>query len=74
MGATGAVEALATVLALRAGQLPANAGVTQTDPTLNLDVILGDPRPADPNRDLALSNSLAFGGLNAVLAFRRYRE
>jgi nodulation protein E len=74
MGATGAVEALATVLALRAGRLPANAGVTQVDPTLNLDVILGEPRAADPTRDLALSNSLAFGGLNAVLAFRRYTE
>jgi nodulation protein E len=46
--------------------------VTQIDPTLNLDVILGEPRTADPTRDLALSNSLAFGGLNAVLAFRRY--
>jgi len=74
MGATGAIEALATVLALRAGQLPANAGVTQIDPTLNLDVILGEPRPIDSTRDLALSNSLAFGGLNAVLAFRRYTE
>jgi nodulation protein E len=74
MGATGAVEALATVLALRSGRLPANAGVTAIDPTLNLDVILGEPRPADPTRDLALSNSLAFGGLNAVLAFRRYTE
>jgi 3-oxoacyl-[acyl-carrier-protein] synthase II/nodulation protein E len=72
MGATGAVEALATVLALHAGRLPANAGVTQIDPTLNLDVILGEPRPADPTRDLALSNSLAFGGLNAVVAFRHY--
>jgi nodulation protein E len=74
MGATGAIEALATVLALRAGQLPANAGVTQIDPSLNLDVILGEPRPIDSTRDLALSNSLAFGGLNAVLAFRRYTE
>ena len=74
MGATGAIEALATVLALRAGQRPANAGVTQIDPTLNLDVILGEPRPIDSTRDLALSNSLAFGGLNAVLAFRRYTE
>jgi nodulation protein E len=74
MGATGAIEALATVLALHAGRLPANVGVTQIDPTLNLDVILGEPRPTNPTRDLALSNSLAFGGLNAVLAFRRYTE
>jgi nodulation protein E len=74
MGATGAIEALATVLAQHSGRLPANAGVTQIDPALNLDVILGEPREADPTRDLALSNSLAFGGLNAVVAFRRYTE
>jgi len=75
MGATGAVEALATVLALKENKLPANAGIStkdQVDPAINLDIILGEPRPADPERDLALSNSLAFGGLNAVLAFRRY--
>ena len=40
------------------------------DPALNLDVIIGEPRKATPT--IALSNSLAFGGLNAVLAFRRY--
>jgi nodulation protein E len=74
MGATGAIEALATVLALRSGRLPANVGVTQVDPTLNLNIILDQSRPADPTRDIALSNSLAFGGLNAVLAFRRYAE
>ena len=70
IGATGAVEALATILALKDGLLPATAGVTTIDPTLNLDVILGEPRQATPT--IALSNSLAFGGLNAVLAFRRY--
>jgi nodulation protein E len=70
IGATGAIEALATVLALREGRLPVNVGVTEIDPTLNLDVILGAPRETRPM--LALSNSLAFGGLNAVLAFRPY--
>jgi nodulation protein E len=68
IGASGALEALATVLALNESLLPANTGVTEIDPTLNLDVILGSPRKATPK--LALSNSLAFGGLNAVLAFR----
>jgi 3-oxoacyl-[acyl-carrier-protein] synthase II/nodulation protein E len=68
IGASGALEALATVLALKENLLPANAGVTEIDPTLNLDVILGAPRKATPK--LALSNSLAFGGLNAVLALR----
>jgi nodulation protein E len=68
IGASGALEALATVLALHESLFPANTGVTEIDPTLNLDVILGSARKAQPK--LALSNSLAFGGLNAVLAFR----
>jgi 3-oxoacyl-[acyl-carrier-protein] synthase II/nodulation protein E len=72
IGAAGAIEALATVLALDAASLPPTAGVTEVDPTLNLDVLIGKPRPLAPGKDLALSNSLAFGGLNAVLAFRRY--
>lgn len=70
IGATGALEALATVLSLQHGLLPANGGVTQIDPALKLDVILNAPREAAPK--LALSNSLAFGGLNAVLALRRF--
>ena len=72
IGATGAIEALATVLALHHGQLPFTYGVTDVDPNLNLDVITKTTRTADPLRPIALSNSLAFGGLNAVLAFRRY--
>jgi nodulation protein E len=68
IGASGALEALATVLALHENLLPANVGVTEIDPAINLDIILGTPRKATPK--LALSNSLAFGGLNAVLALR----
>jgi 3-oxoacyl-[acyl-carrier-protein] synthase II/nodulation protein E len=71
IGATGAIEALATVLSLHHGRLPATAGTTDIDPTLNLDVITNQARIATPQ--LALSNSLAFGGLNAVLAFRPSR-
>ncbi len=74
IGATGALEAIATALALHTGRLPFNAGVTTIDPTLNLDIILTEPRAADMTRDIALSNSLAFGGLNAVVALRRYRS
>ena len=72
IGAAGAIEALATVLALDAASLPHTAGITQIDPKLELDVLIGEPRPLAPEKDLALSNSLAFGGLNAVLALRRY--
>jgi 3-oxoacyl-[acyl-carrier-protein] synthase II/nodulation protein E len=74
IGATGALEAIATVLALHAGKLPFNAGVTNIDPAIKLDVILNEPRPIDDTRDIALSNSLAFGGLNAVVALRRFQR
>jgi nodulation protein E len=68
IGATGAIEALATILSLCHGRLPATAGTIDIDPTLDLDVITNQARIATPQ--LALSNSLAFGGLNAVLALR----
>jgi len=72
IGASGALEAMATVLSLHESKLPANAGVTEIDPCLDLDVILNTPREATPQ--IALSNSLAFGGLNAVLAFRHFTD
>ena len=70
IGASGALEALATILALHHHSLPFTAGVTTIDPAIDLDIITGQPREASPQ--IAISNSLAFGGLNAVLAFRRY--
>jgi 3-oxoacyl-[acyl-carrier-protein] synthase II/nodulation protein E len=71
IGAAGAIESLATSLALDCGRLPHTVGVTNVDPELKLNVLVNEPRAMSPERDLALSNSLAFGGLNAVLAFRR---
>ncbi|MGA2879156.1 MAG: beta-ketoacyl-[acyl-carrier-protein] synthase family protein [Bryobacteraceae bacterium] len=69
LGAAGAIEAAATVLALQHGVLPPTANFTEPDPACDLDVIPNIARPATP--EFALSNSFAFGGLNAVLAFRR---
>ncbi|PMZ83304.1 beta-ACP synthase, partial [Pseudomonas sp. FW306-2-11AD] len=45
-------------------------GVTAPDASLNVDVILNEPRPTGPT--VAISNSLAFGGLNAVIALRSW--
>jgi nodulation protein E len=68
LGAAGALEAVASILALREGVLPPTANYTEPDPDCDLDVI---PNAARPLRvEYALSNSFAFGGLNAVLAFR----
>ena len=70
LGAAGAVEAVATVLALRNGLLPPTANFEELDPQCQIDVVPNQARPAQP--EFALSNSFAFGGLNAVLAFRRW--
>lgn len=68
LGAAAALEALATVLALRDGVLPPTVNYQVPDPECDLDVIPNEAREA--RVEYALSNSFAFGGLNAVLAFR----
>jgi nodulation protein E len=70
LGAAGAIEAAATVLALRHGLLPPTANFLEPDPDCDLDVVPNQARRAEV--EYALSNSFAFGGLNAVLAFRRW--
>jgi nodulation protein E len=70
LGAAGAIEAVATVLALRHGLLPPTANFTELDPQCPIDVVANEARQSEPAA--ALSNSFAFGGLNAVLAFRRW--
>jgi nodulation protein E len=70
MGASGAIEALATVMALQHGILPITAGVECVDSTLGIDVIVTASRRK--RASMALSNSFAFGGLNAVIAFVPY--
>jgi len=69
LGAAGALEAAATLGALQAGLIPPTANFTADDPACDLDVVPNTPRPAQV--ECALSNSFAFGGLNAVLAFRK---
>jgi nodulation protein E len=59
-----------TALALHHGELPFTLGTTETDPKIALDVIADKPRVLAAGPALALSNSLAFGGLNAVLVLR----
>lgn len=68
LGAAGALEAIATVLALRNGILPPTANFTERDPECDLDYIPNQARKVQVGA--ALSNSFAFGGLNAVVAFR----
>lgn len=69
LGAAGALEAAATLLALHHGILPPTANFTEPDPACPIDAIPNVARQTHVQH--ALSNSLAFGGLNAVLAFAR---
>lgn len=68
LGAAGAIEGVATALALYQGVLPATANFTTRDAACDIDVIANTARPCKVAA--ALSSSFAFGGLNAVLAFR----
>lgn len=68
LGAAGAIEAVATVLALRHGIVPPTVNFIDPDPACNLNVVPNHPRKASLRA--ALSHSFAFGGLNAVLVFK----
>jgi 3-oxoacyl-[acyl-carrier-protein] synthase II len=70
LGAAGAVEAVATLLALRERVVAPTLGLEEPDEGLDLDYVPGAARqlvPADGEAPLALSNSFGFGGHNAVL-------
>ena len=69
LGAAGAVEAIASVLAVQEGIVPPTIGYQEPDPECDLDYVPNAAREAQV--DLALSASLGFGGHNAYLAFRR---
>ena len=70
MGGTGAIEFVATVMAVQRGRVPPTANYTQPDPECDLDYVPNEAR--EKRIRAALSNSFAFGGLNAVLLVRRW--
>jgi beta-ketoacyl-acyl-carrier-protein synthase II len=70
MGATGAIELVASVMALEQGIIPPTANYTKPDPECDLDYVPNQAREA--RLRVALSNSFAFGGLNAVLVVRKF--
>jgi nodulation protein E len=69
LGAAAAMETVATALALHHMLLPPTANFTELDPAIDLDVIANEARAAEV--EYAISNSFAFGGLNAALVVRR---
>jgi 3-oxoacyl-[acyl-carrier-protein] synthase II len=69
LGAAGAVEAIATLLALRERTIPPTVGLDEPDPELDLDYVPNTPRALEQRNGapIALSNSFGFGGHNVVL-------
>lgn len=65
LGAAGALEAAQVLLSLRHGLIPPTAGTTTLDPELNIDLVLGEPRPWTPAP--AISNNFGFGGHNGSI-------
>lgn len=71
LGATGAVEAIATILAIKNKLIPPTLNFLERDSTCDLPLIVDNAHPSEI--EYALCSSFAFGGLNAILALRRFQ-
>lgn len=72
LGATSSFEAIATIMALKEGILPPTGNFEEKDTDCDIDIVPNQSRKKDIQ--YALSNAFAFGGLNAVLAFKKWEE
>jgi 3-oxoacyl-[acyl-carrier-protein] synthase II len=71
LGGAGALESIATILALREGLAPPTINVDDPDDGVDLDIARGEPRKLPDGPIAALNNSFGFGGHNVSVAFRR---
>lgn len=72
LGAAAALEAVASIVALREQVAPPTTNFLKADPACDLDYVVNEARPMPI--DAVLSNSFAFGGLNTSLVFSRFNE
>lgn len=72
LGAAGGVEAIISVLSIYNNTVPPTINLDNPDPECDLDYVAHKPRQIKV--DYALSNSFGFGGTNACLLFRRFRD
>lgn len=70
LGAAGAVEAVATIEAIRHNYIPMTAGTRELSEDIEANVVYGQGQEAE--LEYAISNTFGFGGHNAVLAFKRW--
>jgi 3-oxoacyl-[acyl-carrier-protein] synthase II len=71
LGASGAIEAVSCLLAVRENYMHGTMGIQNVDPEIGLDVLANQGREAEV--DYALSNSLGFGGHNATLILKKFK-
>jgi 3-oxoacyl-[acyl-carrier-protein] synthase II len=72
LGAAGAVETVACIMAIQTGIIPPTINLHHPDPDCDLDYVPNEARQAMVN--IAMTNSMGFGGHNACLIFKRYEE
>ncbi len=72
LGAAGAVEAVISIMAIQTGILPPTINLHTPDPDCDLDYVPNEARQASVN--IAMSNSMGFGGHNTCLIFKRYED
>lgn len=72
LGAAGAVEAVISIMAVQTGIIPPTINLHHPDPACDLDYVPGEARQATVN--VAMSNSMGFGGHNTCLIFKKYDE
>lgn len=74
LGGAGALESIATILALRDSVVPPTINIDDLDDGVDLDIARGEPRKLSDGPAAALNNSFGFGGHNVCVAFRRHES
>ena len=74
LGAAGAIEAIACVMAIKEGIIPPTINTENIDPEVpeGLQLVLG--KPMEKKIDVAMSNTFGFGGHNGIVVFKRFEE
>jgi 3-oxoacyl-[acyl-carrier-protein] synthase II len=72
LGGAGAIEAIASIQAIRTGIVPATMGVTELDPAIPKDLNIVTQKAITKDVNIAMSNTFGFGGHNAIVIFKKF--
>jgi 3-oxoacyl-[acyl-carrier-protein] synthase II len=74
LGAAGAIEAIASILAIYRGIIPPTINTREVDPEINSEANLTLGKSVERDIEVAMCNTFGFGGHNAISVFRKYRD